>query len=351
MPSFQYRVSKATRSWRDFARPTEGGRWPLIITVASLVFGYAPPVQPDQWELPTPRTVVSLKGGWSASVTPGAAAGPGPRIGVTRKSEAGSIDGWKRALVNRVAPVDLFVSDTGAVVTLGDWHSEGYEHAIVIYDSKGKVIVDQQLEDFLTKEELEKTEQTVSSRWWRYRSEVPEFVGEEFSLTTSWGTSLRFDVGTGRLSREAGLFARFQRYCDGTRPAREAVIYISRVWKQGERYTGRHCEVRRPGAMCQSGGERYRSSRAETKITFSPQQFDGILKDAAALAPYIVDDGVYEFDRAFLHVQIVFGENVVMAGWGAPKGGDTYWLRYKPAEVPAAAREWSRRLETLVRAR
>jgi hypothetical protein len=283
-------------------------------------------------------------------MTPGPPGGTGARIVVAPKSRSGSSDGWTRALVNRNAPVDLFVSDAGSVVTLGDWHSEGYEHSIVIYDPKGKVVVDQQLEDFLTKEELARTKQSVSSRWWRYRSEAPEFVGDEFSLTTSWGASLRFDVRTGRLSRDAGLFGRFRRYCDGTRPARETAIYVSRVWKEGKLYTGRHCEVRRSGAICQSGGERYRSSRADTKIALDPEQFDRLVKDAAVMAPYIVDHGVYEFDKSFIHLQIVFGDTVAMNRWGAPEGGDTYWLRYKPTEAASAAREWTKRLETLVHA-
>lgn len=322
-------------------------RWTSIAIVVLCLVAWERPALADKWSPPTPRSVVSPNGEWSASMIPGVPGGVGARISVVRSRRSDSGEGWARALVNRNAPVDMFVSDSGSVVTLGEWHSEGYEHSIVIYDSNGKIVVDQRLEDFLAKDELGRTKQSVSSRWWRYRTESPEFVGDEFSLTTSWGSSLRFDVRTGRLSREDGRFGRFRRYCDGMRPAQEVAIYISRVWKESEHYTGRHCDLRRDGATCRSGGGQNGDPRVDTKIAVPAARFDQIIKDAAVLAPYIVDDGTYEYDRSFIHLRIVFGESIPKGSWAPPNRGDTYRLKYKPTEVAASAREWTKRVEAL----
>lgn len=170
-----------------------------------LLVATARPVLADKWMSPERKTVVSQNGTWSALMTPGRYGRATAKLEVVHRASANRAGGWARAPVNTEAPVDLFVSDAGAVVTLGDWHQEGYEHSIVIYDSKGNIVIDWRLEDFLTKSELERTSRSVSSRWWRYPTEKPRLVGGEFSVTTRWGTTLRFNVGTGRVSRDLAL--------------------------------------------------------------------------------------------------------------------------------------------------
>jgi hypothetical protein len=68
------------------------------------------------------------------------------------------------------------------------------------------------------------------------------------------------------------------------------------------------------------------------------------------VAPHIVDDGVSEYDRSFIHLQMGFGNSVAMDKWGAPRGGDVYWFRYKPADAIPSARDWTKRLEALLSA-
>jgi hypothetical protein len=326
-------------------RPSAKSR--CVSAVAGCFLAYGAAAHGDSWGAAKPRTLLSSNQAWSAAMAPGTSRWHAAMV-VAPMSHPERGGGWIRQLVNRGAPVDFFVSDAGGVVTLGDWGSEGERHSVVIYDTAGKVVVDRTLEDFLTKDELARTERSVSSRHWRYHSEAPEFDGQDFTVMTAWGTTLRFDVRTGTITRDGGSFGRFLRYCAGLRPAREAVIYVSRRWKEGERYTGRHCEVRRTRATCATSGESYRASLATIKIGFDPRRFDRIVEEAAVAASYLGSDSSYGFDPSFVHVELVFGERITMPRSGAPQGGDTYWLKYRPSDVSPAAREWTARLEALV---
>lgn len=118
----------------------------------------------DKWTSPKPVTVISSSGVWWASMTPSPVIGKNAELVVARAPVTGDRGGYRRALVNRQAPLDLFVADNGAVVTLDDWHYAGHEHALVIYDRRGAVVVDQRLEDFLTKDELDQTRPSATGR-------------------------------------------------------------------------------------------------------------------------------------------------------------------------------------------
>lgn len=54
------------------------------------------------------------------------------------------------------------------------------------------------------------------------------------------------------------------------------------------------------------------------------------------MAPYIGND-IPEFEKPVLNMHITFGD-------GAGRRGDTYEIRYKPAEVTPVARAWTSRL-------
>jgi hypothetical protein len=303
----------------------------------------------DKWNPPVARSVESPSGSWTASMVPGWG-GKTPRVTIRPKNASSAAKGWDREPLNHVAPVDFFVSDHGALVTLGDWHREGADNAVVIYDERGGLVAVYTLEKFLTEVELKKVERTVSSRWWRYTSESSEFRADAFLLTTSWGQLLRFDTQTGKVSREGRPFEKFRSYCEGARKAREAVIYVSNVWKDGDSYTGRHCELRRGAALCHVGGERFRYDHVKTKAGLAADDFDQLIRGAGEMAGQIVNDGVYKFDKSFIHVQIVFGNAIEMNRFGAPEGGDLYWMRYRPVDLSTpSAKEWTKRLEGLLR--
>jgi hypothetical protein len=127
------------------------------------------------------------------------------------------------------------------------------------------------------------------------------------------------------------------------------VIYVSRVWKDGGKYTGAHCELRPGGGLCHVGGERFRYDYAKTKVALARQDFDSLIRGAGEMTDKIVADGVYQYDKTFVHAQIVFGHEIRMSRFGAPEGGDVYWLRYRPADLSTpSAKTWTKRLEGLL---
>jgi hypothetical protein len=99
---------------------------------------------------------------------------------------------WERTL--DYVPHRVFVAPSGqAVVTMDMWGRVGYDHALVIYDNKGKTIKDAKLEDLLTQQEIsEKVMSTVSSRWWSSDAET-KFVEDDvqFEIKLSWGKTIR----------------------------------------------------------------------------------------------------------------------------------------------------------------
>ncbi len=150
-----------------------------FVVVAAGIFA-ASESRADQWGSPVARAVRSPNGAWIASLTPGWGDGMKSRVIVRPKRAHAAAKGWDREPLNPVAPVDFFVSNSGALVTLGEWHNEGSRNAVVLYNEIGNVITAHTLESFLTEADLKKTRQTVSSRWWRYTAEVPEYRGDGF---------------------------------------------------------------------------------------------------------------------------------------------------------------------------
>jgi hypothetical protein len=70
-------------------------------------------------------------------------------------------------LANPVAPVDMFVSDHGALVTLDNWHNYGYGKVVALYGPTGASIVAFELRDLFSAEEIERAPHSVSSIQWR----------------------------------------------------------------------------------------------------------------------------------------------------------------------------------------
>src|SRR5262249_51057953 len=108
---------------------------------------------------------------------------------------------WSKELVNM--PYRALVNDRGQVVTIDTYANLGFKHALVVYDSAGKVLGDYALEDLLTKEELEKVARTVSSRHWA-GSTTFEFTpdGKHFALTLKGGRVVKVDLATGKLVKD-----------------------------------------------------------------------------------------------------------------------------------------------------
>src|SRR5262245_7306619 len=72
-----------------------------------------------------------------------------------------------RTLLNPIAPVDIEVTNRGALIAIDNWHNLGIGNALVIYSADGGVVKKFTLLDLYTQSDLEKLKTTASSIPWR----------------------------------------------------------------------------------------------------------------------------------------------------------------------------------------
>ena len=132
----------------------------------------------DDWPGPQTREVFSQNRHYFVRITPGESWGEtwgftGANIG--RHAQAAffreqSDKGYRLErtieLLNPVAPVDVFVSNGGELVTLDNWHNRGYGAVLVLYYADGELIKVYKLADLFPKSELDSFPQSVSSIMW-----------------------------------------------------------------------------------------------------------------------------------------------------------------------------------------
>ena len=132
----------------------------------------------DDWPGPQTREVFSQNRQYFVRITPGESWGEtwgfaGAKIG--RHAQAAffreqSDKGYRLErtieLLNPVAPVDVFVSNGGDLVTLDNWHNRGYGAVLVLYHADGKLVKVYKLADLFPKSELDSFPQSVSSTMW-----------------------------------------------------------------------------------------------------------------------------------------------------------------------------------------
>ncbi len=159
----------------------------------------------DDWAAPTTKYLKSESGRYRAVVVPGQPGGKKHAGTITLFDDRDPVHPkklYQRALVNEVAPVQILVADGGQLVTVDDWSKAGYKHVVVIYDKKGKVVVDCALEQVLLAEEILTVDETESSRWWRAK-EQPVWLEEgALMVRTAPGPVIRFQLATGAQSRD-----------------------------------------------------------------------------------------------------------------------------------------------------
>ncbi len=106
---------------------------------------------------------------------------------------------WKREL--DFVPVQLLVSGWGAVVSIDEWARLGHKHALVVFDEKGEVLADHELERLLSPEEIrdnQKVLTTVSSRMW-FRDPAVSFRPENLLIRFRWDKELLVDLKSGKV--------------------------------------------------------------------------------------------------------------------------------------------------------
>jgi hypothetical protein len=114
---------------------------------------------------------------------------------------------WRTKLVN--IPNRAVLVETGKyVVTLDSWRSVGFDHCLVVYGEKGKVIADFKLEDLLTAKEIESLDGEVTHRGWsgqgtaefEDRSRQDELVIR--MKHKGWTKVIRLSLSSGRIVKE-----------------------------------------------------------------------------------------------------------------------------------------------------
>lgn len=102
------------------------------------------------------------------------------------------------ALLNPIAPVEFFVSGSGRLVTIDNWHNRGYGAVVAIYDADGSVVSSYKLADLFSHREIEAFSFSMSSIAWH---EGPAFIrGDQQTVlvTVANGATLLFGLETGK---------------------------------------------------------------------------------------------------------------------------------------------------------
>jgi len=145
-------------------------------------------VSADEWPAPQIREVFSPNRQYFVRITPGESWGEtwgfkGEKIGKHARADffreqpdksyrpVRTID-----LRNPVAPVDVFVSNNGDLVTLDNWHNRGYGVVLALYHFDGKLVKGYRLADLFPKKDLDSFPGSVSSILWH---KGPTYINDD----------------------------------------------------------------------------------------------------------------------------------------------------------------------------
>jgi len=160
-------------------------------------------VSADSWPGSRPQVYASANGSYRFKTRP-------PQLATWSGKSHGTLvslapDGtetvrWSRELVN--IPVSAFVADDASrLVTFDTWAKLGYEHALVIYDDQGAVVVDYDLEALLSADEIASSVvHTVSARRWLQGATIAfDNGGRDIVIRLQWGRRIRVGLATGKI--------------------------------------------------------------------------------------------------------------------------------------------------------
>ena len=160
-------------------------------------------VSADSWPGSRPQIYASANGSYRFKTRP-------PQLATWSGKSHGTLvalapDGtetvrWSRELVN--IPVSAFVADDASrLVTFDTWAKLGYEHALVIYDDQGAVVVDYDLEALLSADEIASSVvHTVSARRWLQGATIAfDNGGRDIVIRLQWGKRIRVALATGKI--------------------------------------------------------------------------------------------------------------------------------------------------------
>lgn len=182
----------------------------LALFLASLACAMAAPARADSWANPKVREVFSANRDHFVRVIPGNSIGDTIGFAGADKGAFATAEWYRRqadksyrlmqtvTLQNPVAPVDLFVSNEGRLVTVDNWHNRGYGKVLAVYDAAGRLVRAYALTDLFAKEEIDRYPHSVSSRAWH---QGPVYLNKDqrtLYLMVASGRDLVLGLETGR---------------------------------------------------------------------------------------------------------------------------------------------------------
>ena len=176
--------------------------WLGLVVVALITSSFPGPAGADECVLLTgARIFGSAFGDYGFTLTFGATPTNRARGELfTHRSSGQRQSIWRATLVN--VPASVYVSELDdTVITVDTACRFGFEHAVVVYGPRGRVLSDYALEQLLSPAEIkDHVRRTVSWRLWtegtrfEFDMERPEFV-----ISLPWGRIIRIGLATGHI--------------------------------------------------------------------------------------------------------------------------------------------------------
>jgi hypothetical protein len=160
----------------------------IVFLVVVFCFSLSSLLLADEWPAPQIREVFSRNRQYFVRITPGESWGEtwgfkGAKIGKHAQADFFHEQPDKSyrlertiELPNPVAPVDIFVSNHGNLVTLDNWHNRGYGVVLALYHPDGKPVKAYKLADLFPKKELDSFPESVSSILWH---KGPTYINDD----------------------------------------------------------------------------------------------------------------------------------------------------------------------------
>lgn len=180
----------------------------LTATVAGLLLlACCASAEADTWEKPTPKIYASRSGDVGCKILP-----TGKELIMFRSSQAELFkldESGKQIVARRFVLVNIphhviVVGKGDYLVTLDTYGRLGFDHAITIYDKKGQLIADLDLEDFLTAKEIDNVPHSVSSRHWKTDANIRVgYKNELLYIDLAGGVKISIELKTGEVLRRS----------------------------------------------------------------------------------------------------------------------------------------------------
>ena len=178
--------------------------------LAAALLGLSAPVLADSWANPQVREVFSANRDHFVRVSPGGNIGATVGFEGAAKGAHATAEYYRRqpdrsyrlmqtaTLVNPVAPIDVFVSNDGRLVTVDNWHNRGYGKVLAVYDAAGRPVRAYELTDLFAKDEIDGAMRSVSSIHWHAGPVYLNSDQRTLYMMIESGRDLVLGVETGR---------------------------------------------------------------------------------------------------------------------------------------------------------